>query len=121
MFRQVQFVTPTACCLLALFLIPFLAACTTKVFTPDDALGEWEKEGPSLPPINLLLSRDGARLLARLRLSGIELNGVAKLEDNRLLLDFPTRGPMAGEFTSITSLNLRLGNPGEQFVLTKKR
>jgi len=59
-------------------------------------------------------------LLARLRLSGVELNGVARLEDNQLYLDFPNREPMTGEFTSESSLNLGLDELSGQFVLTKK-
>lgn len=44
--------TPPPRRLLALFLIPLFAACASEGFTPDDALGEWEKLGDSLPPIN---------------------------------------------------------------------
>ena len=105
----------------ALFLVAFLTACTDNALQPDDVLGDWEKQEDSLPPVNLFLSKHGARLLARLRLSGVELNGVARLEDNQLYLDFPNREPMKGEFTSGSSLNLRVDKGSEQFVLTKRR
>ena len=108
-------------CLAAIFLITLLAACTPKVITPDAAVGEWQKLEESLPPINLVLSRDGTRLLARLRLSGVELNGLARLQDNQLYLDFPNREPITGEFTSKVSLELRLEKPNGKFVLTKMR
>jgi hypothetical protein len=58
--------------------------------------------------------------MARLRLSGVELNGVPRLEDNQLYLDFPNREPMMGEFTSESRLNLRLDKLGGLFELTKK-
>ena len=106
--------------LAAVFFITLLAACTPKVITPDDAVGQWQKLEESLPPINLVLSRDGTRLLAGLRLSGVELNGLARLQDNQLYLDFPNREPMTGEFTSQSRLNLRLDKLGEPLALTKK-
>jgi|SRR5688572_24237412 len=101
-------------------IVAFLTSCGDNAIQPDDVLGEWEKQEDSLPPVNLVLSREGGRLLARLRLSGVELNGTARLEDSQLYLEFPNREPMTGEFTSGSSLNLRLDKLGGQFVLKKR-
>ena len=106
-------------CLAVSFLITLVAGCAPDVIAPDDVLGEWEKQGESLPPINLVLSRESTRLLARLRLSGVELNGLARLEGNQLYLDFPNRQPITGAFTSKVRLELRLEKSSGVFVLTK--
>ena len=103
----------------ALFFLALVTACADTAIRADDVMGEWKKQGDSLPPINLLLERDGTNLLARLHLSGVELNGIARLEENKLLLEFPNRDHMVGEFTSTSTLRLRLDRLSGDFYLRK--
>ena len=83
-----------------LFVLVAASACTNKVPTDAEVLGEWEKEDDSLPPVNLLLSKEGSQLKARVRLSGVELNGIATLTENELRLTFQGRDDITGEFES---------------------
>ncbi len=83
-----------------------------------EALGEWEKSDNLLPPINLLLTRGDDRVLARLRLSGVELNGTATFPDGKLRLSFPGRQDVTGEFLSPTELKLLL--EGVELLLKKR-
>jgi hypothetical protein len=86
----------------------------------DEALGEWEKQDNLLPPINLLLSRDDGRIVARLRLSGVEANGAATITETGLRLVLPGRQDIVGEFISKTQLKLRLDAAGPEFELRKR-
>src|SRR5207253_2451535 len=74
-------------------LVVVLTNCATPVLPrSDDVIGEWEKQGNFLPPINLVLSRnDGGGILGRLRLSGVEANGTATAADTKLRLSFRGR------------------------------
>jgi len=108
----------TARGLLAFLLFAAMASCVDSSILVDDVLGEWEKEDNSLPPIHIVLSRDGTRILARIRLSGVDLNGMATLDGNQLLMRFDGREEITGTFSSRNLLNLRLG---ERDVLLVKR
>ena len=89
---------------------------------PDgkDIIGQWEKQDPALPPISLTLSLDGVSTVARLRLSGSELNGTALVDGARLRLMFPARPEVVGRFVSRTELKLRLNDSGPDYTLTKR-
>jgi hypothetical protein len=88
---------------------------------PDsvDLIGQWEKQDGGLPPINLTVSVDGDSTVARLRLSGSELNGTAVVDGARVRLDFPDRPAINGQLVSSTELKLRLNDSGPDFTLTK--
>jgi hypothetical protein len=96
-------------------------ACVRSAPTrAEDIVGQWDKEDPRLPPISLTLSSDGRATVARLRLSGSELNGTAVVEGARLRLSFPGRPDVVGEFVSTTELKLRLSAGRPDYTLTKR-
>lgn len=99
-----------------------LAAACAGPNAPEGAeiIGQWEKADGDLPPISLTLSSDGAVTVARLRLSGSELNGTALVDGARLRLRFPARPEVIGEFVSRFELKLRLDDSGPDYVLTKR-
>ena len=102
---------------LMVILVAVMTSCADNGITEDEVLGEWEKQGDSLPPIHLVLSKDRTRMLARLRLSGVDLSGNAILEGAQLRLILAGREPMIGQFVSMSTLKLRLGD--RDFLLTK--
>ena len=85
-----------------------------------DVAGHWLKVEKSLPPIDLLLTRDGDVIRARLRLSGIETNGTATLDGTKLTLRFPDRAELAGTFLSESELELQFDLPPQQQRLLKQ-
>ena len=100
--------------LYTLIAIAVIFGCTsTATVRVEQVTGEWEKHDDRLPPIHLRLWLERDTLRARLRLSGTESSGTAKLEGNLLRLDLSRGGePMEGEFLSPTELELRFGlNP----------
>jgi hypothetical protein len=108
--------------ILSILLVLVLTRCGSPAApTVDEALGEWEKPDSLLPPINLLLTRNGSRVDARLRLSGIEANGIAVFSDRQLRLTFPGRPDVVGEFISKDELKLRLDAAGPEYVLKKRK
>jgi hypothetical protein len=96
-----------------------MASCADSSILVDDVLGEWEKEDNSLPPIHIVLSRDGTRILARIRLSGVDLNGTATLDGNQLRIRLAGREELTGTFNSRNLLNLRWGE--RDALLVKRR
>src|SRR5262245_31309726 len=83
-------------------------------------VGDWAKMDNSLPPVNLSITRDGAALHARLRLSGVEANGTATVDGRRLTLALQGRAEaMLGEVVSDTQLDLQLA-PGASYRLQKQ-
>src|SRR5262245_60902997 len=77
--------------------------------TPANSVGEWWKVDDALPWVNLTITRDGSRLHARLRLSGVEANGTANVEGRRLTLALQGRAEaMIGDVVSGTELDLQL-------------
>jgi hypothetical protein len=108
-----------------LFILALCIAATACIrpFEPSEAdvLGEWQKIDDTLPPINLELTRAGEDLQARLRLSGVDLNGTAELDGSQLLLVVPGRTePLIGEFISSTELRLRFDAPAGSYTLRKR-
>jgi len=88
--------------------------------TPANIVGEWWKVDDALPSVNLSITRDGSRLHARLRLSGVEANGTATVDGRRLTLALQGRAePMLGEVVSDTQLDLQLA-PGASYRLQKQ-
>lgn len=103
-----------------------LAACNGSR-TPNgptlrvaDIVGQWTKVEKSLPPIDLLLSRDGDIVRARLRLSGSESNGTATVDGAQVTLHFPDRGDLVGKFISESELELQFDLPPQQQRLLKQ-
>jgi hypothetical protein len=69
----------------AIIFILLLVSCgRSAVLDIDEVLGEWIKPDNSLPPVNLVLAKDDGRVVARLRFSGVEVNGTATLLDKDL-------------------------------------
>jgi hypothetical protein len=87
----------------------------------SDIVGQWTKVDKSLPPIDLLLTRDGDIVRARLRLSGSELNGTATVDGSEVTLRFPDRSnPLVGKFLSESELELQFDLPAPQQRLRKQ-
>jgi hypothetical protein len=105
---------------MALLLLMASACASPVVPGGQDRLGTWEKQDQTLPPISLTLSAQGTQLLARLRLSGVESNGMAFVDGVRLRLTLPQRPEVAGEFVSRTELKLRLDANGPEYLLIKR-
>ena len=104
-----------------------LVACNGSSSTPNgptlrvaDVVGQWIKVEKSLPPIDLLLSRDGDIVRARLRLSGSESNGTATVDGSQVTLRFPDRGDIVGKFVSESELELQFDLPPQQQRLLKQ-
>ena len=93
---------------------------TAAPVTTANIVGEWVKMDPSLPPVNLSITRDGSGLHARLRLSGVEANGTATVDGRRLTLALQGHAEaMVGEVVSDTELDLQLA-PGASYRLQKQ-
>jgi hypothetical protein len=111
------------------FLIAALAlAACNSASTPNgptlrvaDVVGKWTKVEQSLPPIDLLLTRDGDIVRARLRLSGIEANGTATVDGTQVRLRFPDRAEIVGKFVSESELELQFDLPPQQQRLQKQQ
>src|SRR5688572_30070080 len=107
---------------LSVVVLYMVALACNRPFEPvaADVIGQWQKREDTLPPIHLELTSSGNGLAARLRLSGVELNGSAQLDGNQLLLVMPGRvEPMIGEFLSSTELRLRFDAPAGMYTLHK--
>ena len=104
-----------------------LAACNSSsppngpTLRVADVVGQWTKVEQSLPPIDLLLTRDGDIVRARLRLSGIEANGTATVDGTQVRLRFPDRAEIVGKFVSESELELQFDLPPEQQRLQKQQ
>ena len=103
-----------------------LAACNGSS-TPNsptlrvaDVVGQWIKVDKSLPPIDLLFTRDGDIVRARLRLSGVEANGTATVDGTQVTLRFPDRAEIVGKFVSESELELQFDLPPQQQRLQKQ-
>ena len=86
-----------------------------------DVVGHWMKVEKSLPPIDLLLTRDGDVVRARLQLSGVEANGTATVDGNQVTLRFPDRAELIGKFVSESELELQFDLPPQQQRLQKQQ
>lgn len=85
-----------------------------------DVVGQWIKLDTSLPPIDLLLTRDGDVVRARMRLSGSESNGTATVDGAEVKLRFPGRADIVGKFLSESELELQFDLPPQQQRLQKQ-
>lgn len=74
-------------------------------------IGDWEKLERSMPPVNLLVIRDGDVLRGRLRLSGVELNGTVTIDGSRVVLHLPDDATISGELISDRELQLDMDFP----------
>jgi hypothetical protein len=107
--------------LLALSFIIGAACASSTAPRGDDLVGEWLKEDKSLPPINLTVTRSGADLRARLRLSGTERSGSLFVNGTHLLVTLDgTPEPLTGELVSTLDLDLRLTATGQPYRLRKQ-
>jgi hypothetical protein len=85
----------------------------------EEITGEWEKQEQTLPPIHLSLWVERDTLRARLRLSGSESFGTAKLDGRALHLDLSGREQLTAKLVSTNQLELRLARTGEGYRLRK--
>lgn len=87
-----------------------------------DARGSWQKMDDRLPPIALDVTDAGTTLHARLRLSGVQLDGELTGTPQQLLLRFPdgsgTR-TMTATLVSLAEMRLQLSPGGESYTLRK--
>ena len=107
-----------------------LTACSRGTDTPNapgitlgvtDVVGQWTKVDKSLPPIDLLLTRDGEIVRARLRLSGIEAHGTATFNGRAVTIRFQDGpDPLSGKFLSESELELEFNLPAPQQRLRKQ-
>lgn len=94
-------------------VLALVVACDRGVSSPmiePDLAGTWTKVEKSLPPVQLEITRNGERLAARLRLSGVVAEGTALLEGERVRLEF--QDPSAhidGRIVSKDAMELTLG------------
>jgi hypothetical protein len=86
----------------------------------EDITGDWEKQGQTLPPIHLSLWLERDTLRARLRLSGSESTGTARLDGRVLHVDLSGRAEqLTGRLISASTLELRRTRTGEVYRLRK--
>jgi hypothetical protein len=86
----------------------------------EEIIGEWEKQEQTLPPIHLSLWLERDTLRARLRLSGSESIGTARLAGRELRLDLSGRAEqLTGTLVSANELELRFARAGEGYRLRK--
>jgi hypothetical protein len=64
-----------------------------------------------MPPVSLLITRDGAVIRARLRLSGVERHGTVTANGNHIVIHFPGAADLSGELVATTQLRLDLDLP----------
>jgi hypothetical protein len=94
----------------------------TTVASIVDVRGSWQKMDDRLPPISLDITEAGTSMHARLRLSGLEMNGELTGTPQALLLRFPsTMGErtMTATVVSLTEMRLQMAPGGETFTLRK--
>jgi hypothetical protein len=105
----------------ALVLLVASGCGRSTSLSTDDMVGEWQKQGNSLPPISLLITSEGSGLRARLRLSGAEAHANAIVHGRMLRLEFDQkRADLQGEFVSKNELDLRF-QPGRETYRLRKR
>ena len=87
-----------------------------------DIAGDWLKLDKSMPPVGLLITREGSDLRARLRLSGREAFGTVTLNGThlRIMLEDQTE-PLLGELVSDVELSLKLVSPTDDQRLHKQK
>jgi hypothetical protein len=107
--------------LLVLSLTLGIACAGSTAPRVDDLVGEWQKEDKALPPINLIVTRSGSDLRARLRLSGTDRNGSVALDGTHLRVTLDgTPESLTGELVSSLDLDLKLTASGQAYRLRKQ-
>src|SRR5215212_8176588 len=98
-----------------LILSTLIAAACQRPVAPrlqvDDVVGDWRKLEKSMPPVELVFSRAGNDLRARLRLSGREAFGTATIDGTNLRIVLDGQETLVGQFVSNVELTLKLGGP----------
>jgi hypothetical protein len=87
-----------------------------------DVRGSWQKMDDRLPPIALDVTEAGTTLHARLRLSGVQLDGELIGTPKQLVLRFPGSAgaqTMTATLVSLTEMRLQLSPGGETYTLWK--
>ena len=87
-----------------------------------DVRGSWQKMDDRLPPISLDVTEAGTTMRARLRRSGVQLDGELTGTPQSLLLRFPSaegERTMTATVVSLTEMRLRMAPGGETFTLRK--
>ena len=87
-----------------------------------DVRGSWQKMDDRLPPISLDITGGGAEMRARLRLSGVQMDGELTGTPEALVLRFPgTVGErtMTATVVSLAEMRLQMAPGGETFTLRK--
>ena len=114
----------------AMAALVLLLAVSCRAVSPEspaaqtsiaDARGSWQKMDDRLPPIALDVTEDGTALHARLRLSGVQLDGELTGTPQQLVLRFPGSPgaqTMTATLVSLTEMRLQL-SPGEAYTLQK--
>lgn len=116
----------------AVTTLHLLVAASCRAVTPEapatvasivDVRGSWQKIDDRLPPISLDVTEAGTTMRARLRLSGVELDGELTGTPQALLLRFPSAAggerTMTATVVSLTEMRLRMAPGGETFTLRK--
>ena len=87
-----------------------------------DVRGSWQKMDDRLPPISLDITEAGTTMHARLRLSGVQMDGELTGTPRALVLRFPSTAgerTMTATVVSLTEMRLRMAPDGETFTLRK--
>ena len=87
-----------------------------------DVKGSWQKMDDRLPPIELDVTEAGTAMRARLRLSGVQLDGELTRTPQALVLRFPSAEgdrTMTATVVSLTEMRLQMAPGGEMFTLRK--
>lgn len=106
-----------------LILIALVAAACNRPVAPsaEDIAGSWLKLEKSMPPVDLLLTRTGGELRARLRLSGREAFGIATLDGTHLRIKLDDQvEPLLGELVSDVEMTIKIGSPTDAQRLHKQ-
>jgi hypothetical protein len=115
----------------AVATLALLLAASCRAVSPEspatvasivDVRGSWQKMDDRLPPISLDITEAGSTMHARLRLSGVELNGELTGAPQALVLRFPSTAgerTMTATVVSLTEMRLQMAPGGETFTLRK--
>ena len=120
--RTLRGATTTLVLLLALSCRAVSPESPATVASIADVRGSWEKMDDRLPPISLDVTEVGATMRARLRLSGVQMDGELTGSPQALVLRFPsTTGEqtMTATVVSLTEMRLRMAPGGETFTLRR--
>jgi hypothetical protein len=120
--RTLRDATTTLVLVLAVSCRAFSPESPAAVASIVDVRGSWQKMDDRLPPISLDVTEAGTTMRARLRLSGVQLDGELTGTPQSLLLRFPSaegERTMTATVVSLTEMRLRMAPGGETFTLRK--